>query len=247
MPDVSALKSAFDLMQLPSRIRTQREEPLPSDIVVLLQIAAGEDDVLRDAVQRSGQPANLVKEAAAFFIEQVLLFPEADHYRVLGTTPFASTEELRRNMALLLRWLHPDMNSPRSVFAGRITSAWNELKTQEKRAAYDRRLQALHAARSLARSERMRNRHGSSADARRPASGTRTHDSAQGSGQRGPAASMRSAAPQTGARGPMPGMHSHVGPGAHGMAARQGRRRPAGERAGLLDRLLFVLLGRFVH
>jgi hypothetical protein len=43
-------------------------------------------------------------------------------------------------MALLLRWLHPDVagGTERSVFAGRITAAWDDLKTPERRADYDR-------------------------------------------------------------------------------------------------------------
>ena len=41
-------------------------------------------------------------------------------------------------MALLLRWLHPDIgeNSVRSVYAGRVTAAWERLKTAERRQAY---------------------------------------------------------------------------------------------------------------
>ena len=69
-----------------------------------------------------------------------MFYPEADSYRVLGATAEASKSELRRNMALLLRWLHPDHDpqGARSVFANRVTRAWNDLKTQERRAAYDR-------------------------------------------------------------------------------------------------------------
>jgi DnaJ-class molecular chaperone len=46
---------------------------------------------------------------------------------------------LRQNLALLLRWLHPDIseNAQRSIFVTRVTTAWNDLKTPEKRAAYD--------------------------------------------------------------------------------------------------------------
>ena len=51
----------------------------------------------------------MVREASAFFIEQILLGPDADSYRVLGADRNAAAAELRRNMALLLRWLHPDM------------------------------------------------------------------------------------------------------------------------------------------
>src|SRR4029079_13128465 len=78
-------------------------------------------------------------EAAGFYIEQILLHPDADHYRVLGVHPGAANTELRRNMALLIRWLHPDQNNgaERSVFVARVTRAWNELKNEDRRAAYD--------------------------------------------------------------------------------------------------------------
>ena len=85
-------------------------------------------------------PRETVREAAAFFLEQVLLHADADSYRVLGATREASYAELRRNMTLLLQWLHPDLDrrEARSVFAARVTRAWNDLKTPERRAAYDR-------------------------------------------------------------------------------------------------------------
>ncbi|HET7447654.1 MAG TPA: hypothetical protein VFJ49_07050, partial [Methyloceanibacter sp.] len=80
-----------------------------------------------------------VERAARFFIEQVLFHPQADSYRVLGARPQASTGELRRNMALLLRWVHPDHDQgERSIFARRVMRAWNDLKTDEQRAAYSR-------------------------------------------------------------------------------------------------------------
>ncbi len=59
-----------------------------------------------------------MRQAATFFIEQILFAPNADSYRVLGASTSASAGELRRNVALLLRWLHPDLDprSERSIF-----------------------------------------------------------------------------------------------------------------------------------
>ena len=104
-----------------------------------------------------------VRDAAGFFIEQVMLFPEADSYRVLGASPTAANFELRRNMALLLRWLHPDIDQKgeRSIFAARVTKAWSDLKTPERRAAYDRQLlksQADALQREKRRSRRSKGR-----------------------------------------------------------------------------------------
>jgi hypothetical protein len=39
--------------------------------------------------------------------------------------------ELRRNMALLLRWLHPDL-AERSIFIGRVAAAWNNFKGHKR-------------------------------------------------------------------------------------------------------------------
>ena len=137
-----ALRLAFDLMHFPAQARGMRAAPLPADVTMLLHIAAGEEDAIRQAVSLSGRSPALIREAAGFFIEQSLLFPDADNYRVLATTPQASNGELRQNMALLLRWLHPDvtLQGERSVFVTRVTRAWNELKTPERRAAYDQLL-----------------------------------------------------------------------------------------------------------
>jgi hypothetical protein len=160
----SALQLAFDLFDFPSQVRVVRKAPLPDDLVLLLRIAAGEEDTIQDAVSASGRPVRVVRDAAGFFVEQALLHPEADSYRVLGASPTAANFELRRNMALLLRWLHPDIDQKgeRSIFAARVTKAWSDLKTPERRAAYDRQLlksQADALQREKRRSQRSRKRH----------------------------------------------------------------------------------------
>ena len=141
MGEATALKLAIDLLHVPSRVRPMRSAALPRDVLTLLEIAAGDADAIRRASEVSGRTQEVVRNAAAFFIEQILLAPGADSYRVLGGNAQTSSSDLRRNMALLLRWLHPDMDhngtGDRSVFAARITLAWEDLKTAERRAAYD--------------------------------------------------------------------------------------------------------------
>jgi hypothetical protein len=139
MSDPTALRVAIDLVHMPSRVRAIRSEPLPSGVYMLLCIAAGENEAESAAMTSTGRSRDVVRKAAGFFIEQVLLCPDADSYRVLGATSEATNAELRRNMALLMRWLHPDMDPEgrRSVFASRVTLAWNDLKTAERRATYD--------------------------------------------------------------------------------------------------------------
>ncbi len=139
MPDKMALRVAIDLLHVPSQVRLVRSEPLPRGVPVLLRIAAGDDTAEREAADQTVRPRDVVRRAAAFFIEQILFAPDTDSYRVLGSAPQASAVELRGNAALLLKWLHPDRDpqGERSIFVSRVTEAWNNLKTPERRAAYD--------------------------------------------------------------------------------------------------------------
>lgn len=142
MSDRMALKIAIDLMHVPSQVRLFRSESLPDGVSTLLRIAAGDRDAEATAAAVTDRTQEVVRQASSFFIEQILFAPSADSYRVLGASSQASAGELRRNAALLLRWLHPDMDrrGERSLFISRVTTAWNDVKTPERRAAYDEKL-----------------------------------------------------------------------------------------------------------
>src|SRR5258708_12057083 len=79
-------------------------------------------------------------------------------------------------MAILLRCLHPDLDpdAGRSVFATRVTLAWNDLKTSDRRAAYDRLRQI-----SLTKKSRKSRARGNRASNKRLSRATRDgrHDS----------------------------------------------------------------------
>jgi hypothetical protein len=161
MAGAAAVRAAIDLVHVPSRVRLFRAEPLPEGIETVLRVAAGDEAAETAAAAAVGRPRDLVRKAAAFYIEQILLCPDADSYRVLGADERATAAELRRNMALLLKWLHPDMDRQgiRSLFAGRVTQAWETLKTPERRAAYDLERSLRKAGRSR-RHRGARSKHG---------------------------------------------------------------------------------------
>lgn len=163
MSDRMALKTAVDLLHVPSQVRLVRSEPLPEGVVTLLRIAAADEDCTQTAAALMDRTPDLMGKAAMFFIEQILFAPDADSYRVLGAGPQATSGELRRNVGLLMRWLHPDLDrrGERSVFISRVTTAWNNVKTPERRAAYDEQLQrraqtALKSSGKLKKSRRRR-------------------------------------------------------------------------------------------
>jgi len=144
MGDRAALNLAIELLYVPWRVRLVREQPLPEGVPLLLRVAAGDAESEEAAAKAAGRPREVVRQVATFFIEQILLAPGADSYRILGANPTATSAELRTNMALLMKWLHPDSarEGEQAVFATRLATAWNDLKTPDRRAAYDSALQA---------------------------------------------------------------------------------------------------------
>ena len=145
MRSPEALATALGMLNCPPVTRQARRSPLPKGITFLLEVAAGEDKALRDASALTGQTEATLRKAAGFFIEQVLLGQCTDNYRLLGGSRQSSDANLRRHMALIMRWLHPDVvsnggpssNLDRSIYAHRVTEAWEAVKTNERRAAYD--------------------------------------------------------------------------------------------------------------
>jgi hypothetical protein len=145
MRDATALMTALTMMRRPSFSRTVRSAPLPNGVTFLLEVAAGDADALDEARDITGEPQEKLVDAASFFVEQVMLARTANSYRVLGGSSDQSTAELRRHMALLMKWLHPDTAAAatregridRTVFAPRVVQAWDDLKSAKSRAAYD--------------------------------------------------------------------------------------------------------------
>ncbi|MGA7329550.1 MAG: hypothetical protein WBX25_34985 [Rhodomicrobium sp.] len=140
-----ALARALAVFESPPVVKLARQSRLPADTSLLLEIASGEPEALERATAATGRSEAVLKKAAGFFIEQVLLHPGADSYRILGGDRETSHGELRRNMARIMKWLHPDTmpgdapSAPlnRSLYASRVTRAWESIKTAERRASYD--------------------------------------------------------------------------------------------------------------
>jgi hypothetical protein len=119
---------ALDLARMPALAHSVEKLPPPTDILEIIQIAAGSPQLCEAASLVTRQPAAALVEAARFYLQQVLLRPDADSYRVLGLTPGASREVARQHMRLLLQWLHPDVNKQwDSVYAERVLKAWREV------------------------------------------------------------------------------------------------------------------------
>lgn len=84
MYDLTAVRTAIDLLHVPWRVRLLRAQSLPKDLSPLLRVAAGDEKVLRWISDKTDRSKDVIREAAEFYIEQILMAPDADSYRVLG-------------------------------------------------------------------------------------------------------------------------------------------------------------------
>lgn len=126
---------ALDLARMPALAHSIDKPPLPSDIFEVMQIATASPEVCQLAARTTGQPTVVLVEAARFYLQQVLLRPDADPYRVLGLTPGASRELARCHLRCLLQWLHPDVNKDLdSVYTERVLKAWREVSVNSNAA-----------------------------------------------------------------------------------------------------------------
>jgi len=138
-PRGRTVREALYLYYNPASAHVRRNEPLPEDTTFLLCLAAAQPVELAEASALTGRDEETIRSAATFFVEQILLYTKDDSYRVLGGTAQDPTSKLRRHMTLLMRSIHPDVQKDlyRTLLARRVIRAWDDLKSPQRRAAYD--------------------------------------------------------------------------------------------------------------
>lgn len=143
MANWEALQLAVHMAQQPALVRRVRANRLPRGITELLEVASGNSEINGAASQALGLSPENTKKAATFFVEQILFHHRASSYRILGAEADTASDLLRRHMALLMKWLHPDTGArsalaqDHSALANRVTEAWENLKSEERRRDYD--------------------------------------------------------------------------------------------------------------
>lgn len=128
--------------------------PLPEGLDCLIRIVAlGEWRCAETEEAYRQHGAEFIRNASAAFLIRVLFTNPHDPYRTLGLNPSASTRQVQENKRLLLKWLHPDVNSNalEQKYINQVVEAAAAVKTgwrrttarrtanRQQRAAYDRR------------------------------------------------------------------------------------------------------------
>ena len=160
----TALEWALALLHAPAERHRLRQKPLPPGVGEVLAIAANvaPDELDGAATRLRETPANVL-EAARFYAREILFHADADAYRTLGVTDEATTDQIKAHFRWLQIWLHPDrqQSGDDSVFAARVNQAWNQLRSDDRRRAYD-----LERSGARGLEERLRPRAPESADTR---------------------------------------------------------------------------------
>jgi hypothetical protein len=120
--------------------------PLPEGFGIWLVEAATTLAPARiDATAQSLQTEpEALREAFLFLLRQVLLTPQADHYRVLGLSKDCTPDAIKQHHGLLVRLCHPDRLSKGdqrwATLTARINGAYQVLRDPDARNRYDRAL-----------------------------------------------------------------------------------------------------------
>lgn len=131
MPRESALSMAIALFHEPGLRHDWRLEPLPADIGQLLALVGGEPRRLEQAAAGLGTGPEDLLQAARFYVQEILLFADADDRRLLGLADGDGPETIRSHYRYLQSWLHPDRGGAsraETIHAARINAAWNRLR-----------------------------------------------------------------------------------------------------------------------
>lgn len=141
-PADPALLQALLLFRAPRSARPGPDERLPEGMLTLLRIVAGEEQAMAQAQEHAGESAQVLRESAGFYIQQVMFAQGSSSYRVLGVDPDVPDERIREHFRWLARWLHPDRNPDdwETVYSERVNRAWQHLRTTERRLQYDNSL-----------------------------------------------------------------------------------------------------------
>jgi len=149
VPELLVLAVEFYRAPLRFGHLTDTTQPLPEAFGTWLlesgnAMAAGRVQATASAL---GIPGKELRDAFSFFLRQILLSPQADHYRALGLSRNCPQASIKRHHQLLVRTFHPDRNPGQNergiALTARINAAYQILRDPKSRRRYDLSLPPL--------------------------------------------------------------------------------------------------------
>lgn len=126
-----ALSAALALMTTRNLLEDMRRHDLPADVSFLFRILADEAGAIEMAQGMFAYSPAQLKDAAEFYVKEVVLYAQAPPLRMLGFNAMASRTEMRDRLRLLMLWLHPDRQKAnwQQFYAARVLTAWRTVQS----------------------------------------------------------------------------------------------------------------------
>ncbi len=131
MAGESALSLARALFDEPALRHDLRRRPVPGDLDQVLALIGNDGRQVERVAAALGADPGRLQQAARFYVQEILLFPGADDYRLLGVIPGTDSATLKHHYRILRSWLHPDRTDAdpgRTAHAARINAAYRRLR-----------------------------------------------------------------------------------------------------------------------
>jgi hypothetical protein len=133
MKRIDAIYMALDLLKQPAKLKAILKENSPTDVIELIKLAAGDLPSLSRWSGEIDEPAQVLKEAAKFYLRETMGAAGNNDYKLLGLTSTATAQEIQNHKRWMLKWLHPDKNTNKweSEFFYRVCEAAERLSSNQ--------------------------------------------------------------------------------------------------------------------
>ena len=129
---MQAIDAALKIYRRPDLVRAERRKVLPDNTLPLIRIASGSAIAPEFLTAERAKSEAEARDAAVFYIQQILLSPKSDEYRQLGLTYQATPQQISEHKRHMLKWLHPDRNPNKweSALFQRVVNAAGKLENR---------------------------------------------------------------------------------------------------------------------
>jgi hypothetical protein len=110
MQEVRSVAEAWDIYRQPARYRALQRAGIPTDILDVIKISAGDTATTAHWSDQLGAPQQELGDAANYYLHQFMAGAGKDPLRLLCLTKTATAQDFKLHKRWLLKWLHPDRN-----------------------------------------------------------------------------------------------------------------------------------------
>jgi hypothetical protein len=127
----TAFELALAVLRQPGLSRDMRRVQIPCDILVLIKISAGDEELKKQLSDKHFVSEDDVEAASKLYVQSIMTTAGANDWRMLCLPTGAILEDVKEHKKWLLKWLHPDRNRNtwQSALFLKVNAAFNRLQS----------------------------------------------------------------------------------------------------------------------